>query len=431
MAQVDITGIQHYTQGIGHPKADVVSQPPVEWSDLTGTALVKPDGSTIALGAVGGLPAYLGQVATRCQYNTRRDSGNTQAMLRQFLFAREDISSGNPMYLRWDDKYSTAELSSGATTTLECAVEYPSGTYTRVTFSGSNQGTFASGGTLISDAISVTIPDGAMFWLRTYRTNPNGLIAAEYNPSWSTVYGEAVNVGSTGIANVVMGGAITSNGFFLSTPTAVLAMTRKVSVLLVGDSRVVGYNDATQQSLTGDAGEFSRSIGGNFGYINTAMTAQSGASFAGGNGVFRSSLKQYCSHVFCNHGINDLGSGTLLPAMQTMYGNLWALLGAPIKPVYQATLPPNTTSSDSWATVGNQTPAAWESVRLATNDWIRGQGETKLSGVFDITRAIESSQDSGLWKAPGYTVDGLHETIKACFAIVSSGVINPALIVRR
>jgi len=54
MAQVDITGTQHYTQGIGHPKADVVSQPPVEWSDATGTALVKPDGGTATLGGSSG-----------------------------------------------------------------------------------------------------------------------------------------------------------------------------------------------------------------------------------------------------------------------------------------------------------------------------------------------------------------------------------------
>jgi len=54
MAQVDITGIQHYTQGIGHPKADVESLPPVEWTDSTGTALRTPAGGSVAVG--GGSP---------------------------------------------------------------------------------------------------------------------------------------------------------------------------------------------------------------------------------------------------------------------------------------------------------------------------------------------------------------------------------------
>jgi len=73
MAQVDITGIQHYTQGIGHPKADVESLPPVEWTDSTGTALRTPAGGSVALGGGGGSSAPVSLTATR--NTTSGDSG--------------------------------------------------------------------------------------------------------------------------------------------------------------------------------------------------------------------------------------------------------------------------------------------------------------------------------------------------------------------
>lgn len=398
---------------------------PATWTDASGTALNTPAGGTIKVGTSSGLPSYLGQVATRCFYNTRLDAGYTQAMLRTFHFARDDISS---MQLRWDDKYSGTEAPTGQATQIQCAVEYPSGTYTRVTFGGNIQGSMASNGSLISDATAVSIPNGAKFWLRTYRTNPAGLISGDYC-YLNTLYGEAANVGAS-IANQVMGGAIATTGFFVSTPTAILAQTQKPSILFVGDSRVVGILDPQVTNQTGDAGEFARSIGGNFGYINTAQSGATGNTFTSNN-AFRTSLLPYVSHVFSNFGINDLNGAANLATMQTMYGFLWPQLGAPTKPVYQATLPPFTTSTDSWATVANQTVATWDSVRVATNAWIRTQGAS-LAGVLDITRAVESSTDSGKW-LPNYVgpSDGIHENITGAYAIVSAAAINPVLLTRR
>lgn len=377
----------------------------------------------------GGLPEYLGQVATRCQFNSALVTGVQQGMFREFHYARDDISA---MTLRWDDRYSGSELASGATTTIECAIEYPSGTYTRVTFSGTNQGVMASGGSIVSDPIAVAIPNGAMFWLRTWKANTAGMLGADTNPHVLTGFGEATQTGAT-VPNVVMGGAISSNATYLSTPSAILAMTKKPSLLLVGDSRVVGLKDLPATSRTGDSGEFARALGGSFGYICCAMSGESAQGFWG-QGAVRRSLKQYTSHVICNYGINDLNSGGFnLAQMQTVYGNIWATLGAPAFPVYQATLPPMTTSTDSWATVANQTSlGAWEATRVATNNWIRTQGDIKLAGILDITLALESSKDSGKWM-PGYVgpADGVHENATGAYAIVSSGAINPALIVRR
>jgi len=68
MAQVDITGIQHYTQGIGHPKADVESLPPVEWTDSTGTALRTPAGAAFDISKINRDVVLVGDSITAYNY---------------------------------------------------------------------------------------------------------------------------------------------------------------------------------------------------------------------------------------------------------------------------------------------------------------------------------------------------------------------------
>jgi len=55
MAHVDIIGTQHYALGIGQPKSDIPASYPALFTDSTGTALQKPDGSgSIEIGSGGG-----------------------------------------------------------------------------------------------------------------------------------------------------------------------------------------------------------------------------------------------------------------------------------------------------------------------------------------------------------------------------------------
>jgi lysophospholipase L1-like esterase len=75
-------------------------------------------------------------------------------------------------------------------------------------------------------------------------------------------------------------------------------------------------------------------------------------------------------------------------------------------PVFQNTITPSTTSTDSWATTGNQTPESSNAVRVQVNDWIRTV-PSPLSGYFEIADLAETARNSGIWKA-GYTSDGLH-----------------------
>jgi lysophospholipase L1-like esterase len=100
--------------------------------------------------------------------------------------------------------------------------------------------------------------------------------------------------------------------------------------------------------------------------------------------------------------------------------------------IWQTTITPRpTSSSDGWTTVAGQTVnAADNPKRNLVNAWIRdgapmtaafaplaqntftalraGDAGHPLQGYIEVTDAIESARDSGLWRAPGFTTDGVH-----------------------
>jgi len=118
----------------------------------------------------------------------------------------------------------------------------------------------------------------------------------------------------------------------------------------------------------------------------------------------------------------------LAKPQSTVQANLqrvWALWPNPAS-IFQTTMEPYTTSTDSWATTTNQTVTPEESVRTAVNTWIRGM-PFGVKGFFEIAGQVETSQDSGKWDTNGraswYTSDGIHENNRAALAIAASGCI--------
>lgn len=364
---------------------------------------------------------YEGQVASRTFYSTNLTASQTQAMLRTFHIAADDISS---MKLVFQDAYGASESATGANTTIEASIEYPEGTFTRVTFSGVNAGVMASGATMVSDSVSVDIPSGDKFWVRHYRQNANGFIYNLY-AGRNDVQGDKGEAGSS-VANVVMGGAITSNLSLIATPAAIIAMTRNPSLYLVGDSRVVGVGDDFADNTTGATGEFARSIDG-IAYINAGFAGDRASSFVTKNDK-RLAIASYCSHVFSNYGINDIISGATEATVKSNLYTLWGVVRNNKNGLFQSTIPPVTTSTDSWATTTNQTLHATNSIRVNINNFIRAVPDV-LDGVFELADVAESARDSGLWK-PGYTGDGVHENETGYTAIVSAGAIDKALVVQ-
>ncbi len=248
---------------------------------------------------------YLGVVATRglVANNSLTQTTGTTLMSRSMNWARDTLSRVAiivPNFLVDVNGATFTEIGLGSAATVTASIEYPSGTFTQVKFSGSASGTVPNAGYLVSDFASVAIPKGAQFWVRMYNVNASGFLLNGFGNDASTVNGEFCNLFD---GDRTMSGTVDSQfaGFTLA-PLAVIGMTRLPSFLLVGTSRVEGIHD--NQDSSGDVGIMARSIGPSYGYINAGIASDNVAHFLASH-TNRVALAQYVSHVICEGPTND------------------------------------------------------------------------------------------------------------------------------
>lgn len=365
-----------------------------------------------------GLRQSLRNVATRCQIPNTRNASNFQTMTRSAHWARDNITSLKLLYGNWAAFYDVGETSYGVNSTFAASIEYPAGVMTQVRFGGGSTATVAALGEVISDFTNVRIPKGAQFWVRTWASCAGGIHYSVANAS--TAHGEAFEFGAT-TADKTMSGTLTDTGSGMFVPFAILGMSDVPSLWLAGDSRLRGQGDAFTGSKFNDVGQLARAFGPQLPYINAGIPTEAPHLAAVGSSRRVSLAKRFCTHVISNYGINGVNfySRTAAQTLTDLQA-LWALFD-PL-PVYQCTLPPVSTSTDSWATTVNQTTAASNANRVTLNNSIRQS--VGVSGVFELADVVESARDSGLWKAPGYTADGLHETQLAYISYSNSGALR-------
>lgn len=348
-------------------------------------------------------------------------------MLRTFHFARDNITSLQVVF----GGFYGPGAGTGYATTITASVEYPSGTFTQVLFSGLASGVAPADGVIISDPVAVTIPAGDKFFIRQFREADAFIWHSGATGQFNSSAGDRVVVAASGVTDQTMSGSITSNNSIVQTPLAIIARTAKPSILIIGDSKSVGTGQ-TATLASGDLGEIAQSLGGSFAYINIGMVSDRAKVLVSGVSP-RLLLARYCSHVICDYGINDVHWPSASAA--DTYADilaLKALLGR--EKFFQLTIAPSTTatygggSTDGWATEANQTiEPTYNAIRTDLNDLIRaGSG---LDGYFEIADVVENSRNGGKWKG-GYSGDGLHENATGYAAIVAAGAIPASAIVR-
>jgi lysophospholipase L1-like esterase len=374
-------------------------------------------------GGSSGRAAYTGLVATRAFVPTGSNAGNKQAMTRTRHQSRVAITSLKIAIPGWYASGS-GDAALGGTATVTASVEYPAGTFTQIKFSGVASGTVPNGGTLLSDACTVSIPNATDFFIRIFFQSATGILFGNSLQADAN-NGEAMNYAASGLSDQTMGGTVTAGGSgFCFYPCAIIGTTNKPSIMLAGDSTTQGQGDSWANGQPSDSGGIARGIGPSFAYINAGVPGAQSTDWGGGAATQRYALlSTYCTHLICGYGINDLvAGGQTGAATLTRLQAVWAYMpGA----VYQTTVTPYTpVSSDSYATVGGQTVGAQNTNRTALNALLRAS-PSGLTGFFEATDQIESARDSGLWKAPGYTTDGLHGTATGYAAIATA--INPLL----
>jgi lysophospholipase L1-like esterase len=286
-----------------------------------------------------------------------------------------------------------------------------------VTFNGGqSQVTIQPGKWAFSDPIGITLNKGDTFQTRTY---VNVAAAATKFPTGSyttqSSLGEGENYTSGGGTNNTTPGSVgvtAVNGVGVFAPAMILGYAKaRISpprILLVGDSIMAGV---------GDGGTFTnwgyvlRALNNNYPYQLLAYPSETVDFMRDNQRAFRRLgmvlTKMQPSAIICELGVNSVkaGSGTIQADLLTIWQQL-ANFGVPL---YQTTITPVTTSTDSWATTANQTVTANESIRTALNDYIRTV-PSPLTGIFEVADLAETSRNSGIWRVTGgaYTGDGTH-----------------------
>jgi hypothetical protein len=248
-----------------------------------------------------------------------------------------------------------------------------------------------------------------------------------------TMQGDQMSVsatqGTTGDANDPTGGGqtITSAGTFHYGPAVIVGTTKKGSAYLNGDSRCWGKNATLRRDCR--IGEIASCIAAGFPFYNAASPASSATNWLT-QCVGRKNWFPYCSDAIMQHGINDMvepspGGKT---AAQTITSQQAIAAAFPTGVRCWLTTPsPDSTSSNAWADVAGQTAKGnyLSQVVAATTGYstrARAIGTTPISGFtgyLEISWAVESAHDSGLWQVPPTsTADGVH-ALDAGYALYS------------
>ena len=326
-----------------------------------------------------------------------------------------------------------AEVNNGNAISVTSAIEYPAGVYTNVTCSGSSPCIFADGVTGLTDSVSVDIFDGAKFWTDTLVTGSGGNNFPRTSvsaPGAALFYlgGGADEASQYQTAAMTVNQTVVDNqtGKTAYYPVAIIGTTSRPSFCLLGDSRTKGITD--QVDATYDIGNLARSVGPLYAYMNLGMGSDRADAFLFGGAKRQALIDTYCTVTINEYGFNTFGNGSAtVSGEEAIEKTIAARFNGRRYSI--ATFAPNTSSTDFWATVGNQSAGA-----AATNINTRNghaRAGSIISGVTasDVATPVMSALDSGLWGANGYarhfTTDGTHESQAGDIAIAKSGNLNP------
>lgn len=364
-------------------------------------------------------PLYLGQVATNTFFPNVASGSLTQINSSTPHYARDNITS---LQVVFANAYGLNETSVGAAT-ITAAVEYPTGTFTPFKFGGVTIGNADAGALIVSDALAVIVPKDAKFNVRSFYQNPNGILHYSLPSADSQFLAEYA---ASGLIDKTQGGSIAADASVL-TPAALIAMTRRPSVGIIGDS--IAFGTFAAPAGTGkDIGVFNAALGPSLAVMNIAAAGESASGFLDVTKTgLRRQLLKYVSGVLTNHGNNDIVAGRTPTQLKTDLESIAQLSDIYGKKLYVSTLFPKVTNSGDFKTRETQTPAATESQRVAANALIRN-GLAGYTGTVDYANVFEGGYDLGTWTVDGsgnaLPQDGTHLKLTGSVFGAAAGILT-------
>ena len=368
------------------------------------------------------LPSYLGQVGCRTFIPDTVNPSITKQMNIHADFIRDDVPY---LQMGFGGFYTSTsgEVNSGAVRNISAAIEFPLGTIQRVTWGGSASLALADGADkVLSDPIYppvpyVNWPRSAQIWERVYQDCSAGIVFSSSYKAYGLLLDRthSSNAAVDGTMDpAYAGGSLGGNPFV---PYCLVGPTTRASVVQVHDSR--GNGGTMTSNSTPFTGELQGAFSAQFGFLDLSRGTQQAEQLATGGMAKRRAYLVHASHGIVGAGVNDMISNarTAVPVA----GYRQTIIGfAPNLKWLETTIAPQTTSTDSWATVANQTVTSINAERVLFNQRVRA-GNAGFVGFLDIADILESARNSGFWKAPGVTGDGLHP-VNAGYALCDSGV---------
>jgi len=291
--------------------------------------------------------------------------------------------------------------------TIKRFIEYPIGDFTQVTWDGQPQITVASGSTVESDALPITIPKGAQFFERTVHLG--GSIPRMALPNYPASLGlpDGNSVGDFGDNGDISASSTTMTSFGAIGIRGTVHAANARGVLLLGDSIIFGLDDMTGVGAKGGSGYMARAIDPQFAWAKIAVSGQQAAEFANliGFTQLRTIIQALgVTDAWMAYGLNDLNTAsaapeTIIASCQTIADGLRA---CGVQRVHQSTIGPSAESTDDWATVENQTPATSGNLEAIpeVNALIRSRPAYLDGTIFDVADIAMSAHDSGVWATP-------------------------------
>lgn len=302
------------------------------------------------------------------------------------------------------------------------SIELTNGVTYPVTFRGARSVSIDPGGTLISDPIGVDLPAGTLFAIRWYNNiNTSGIftqalggtpmsLATVLNTTPTLAYLGGSGKDGISTVDVTDSGAAPNSGAAINFgPPMVLGQVTSTTPVLfgIGDSITTGTGDFDNVHSWFTRGAGSRpSLRWSRGGLQ--------ASAVVGSHLYTGPLLELATDAVVMLGINDIVNiPANAAATQASLTSIYQMCRNRGLRVWGCTILPRTTSTDNWATTGNQTLADGAAgARTTVNDWIRAGAGGLLNGYFETADVVETARNSGLWKVNGtanaYTVDGTH-----------------------
>lgn len=348
---------------------------------------------------------------------------NLAVQTRTFTYVIRATDNASHLKFHW------ANQANGVAMTIKASLVVGSTVYP-LQFSGQRTKTWSPGSVISSDPIGIRIAKGTDVTVRTYVDAGSGNVIKPNGGNFFSGVGGTWTGGSTGVADytdTAVGSlpAIESPTYFGVVPHAMTGYCANPCLLAAGDSVMAGTGNASTYSWVrenyGPSSTSTAHVGFNANISSIHHGGDSLSAWVSNNYYLKKLFARYCDIAIVGYGVND--SASSLATMQANSLLVWNELAELGIPIYACTLTPWTTSTDSWATVNNQTDSRPNIILF--NDWVRTL-PAPLTGYFEVSDAVCSARNSGKWKA-GFTVDGLHPNVTGQIplrTLLPSGFLN-------